>query len=339
MNGARPARGGRLQAIAEHIFDRTTLDRVVLPALADLQHECSASVGGALSRRLICWRAYWSVWKTFGICLVINGMRDRHGISGMIARRTAACLAGLLPVLILPGLIEMVFSSGPPFTMAFSAHPRFALGEALKATLLLLPQALLACLPAAFFFALVLYRKEERPDGATVIPTVIAGTVICVILVSVLSALVVPTANDAYQSLAFETQQRRARAYALRPPPEPAKGVSEMTWWELRDQSTQAADTTAQARAAARLQEHLAFVALVPVLALLGYALSNRGRSRRAMFAVALALQTLYYVCFSLALTKFAQPYLYSPWVVNGVFLLLASLLLRSVPFSRANQA
>jgi lipopolysaccharide export LptBFGC system permease protein LptF len=116
----------------------------------------------------------------------------------------------------------------------------------------------------------------------------------------------------------------------LRPPQEPAKGVSEMTWWELRDQSTQAADTTAQARAAARLQEHLAFVALVPVLALLGYALSNRGRSRRGMFAMALALRTLYYVCFSLSLTNFAQPYLYGPWVVNCAFLLLASSLLWS---------
>ena len=319
MNGDRPTHGSRLQAMAERLFDRGTLDRVILPAIADLQHECSSASGRSLYRRLICWRAYWSVWKTFGICLVLDGVRDPHGVSGTIARRTVACLAGLVPVLVVPGLITLIVSSGTRFTFP----------EALKATALLLPQALLACLPAAFFFSLVLYRKDERPSGAPVVPSLIAGTLTCAILVSLLSAVAVPRANEAYRSLVFETLARRAAVHGLASPVEPARGVSEMTWWELREQVAHATDSAGRSRARARLQEHLAFVALVPVLALLGYGLSNRGSSRRAMFAVALAVQTLYYVCFSLGLTSFAKDYLQGPWIVNLAFLILALLVLR----------
>ena len=318
MNDARPTHGSRLQSIAERVFDRATLDRVILPAIADLQHECSSASGRALSRRLICWRAYWSVWKTLGVCLVLDGVHDPHGVSGTIARRTVACLVSLVPVLVLPALAS---------TILFDS--RFTILEALKATVLLLPQALLAWLPAAFFFSLVMYRRDERPSGAAVVPSVIAGTLVCVMLVGVLSALVVPRANQAYRSLVFETLAHRDRVYALALPPKPAPGVSEMTWWELREQISHAPDSTTQTRARARLQECLAFVAVVPVLALLGYGLSNRGRSRRAMFAVALAVQTLYYVCFSLGLTSFAKPYVPGPWSVNLAFLILAFLVLR----------
>ena len=318
MTGHR-MHGSRLRTIAVRVFDRATFDRVIQPAIADLQHECSAPGGNAWSRRLICCRAYWSVWKTFGICLVTDGVRNPHGVSVTIARRTAACLVALVPVLIAPAVVGMIVSS----------EARFTFVEALKATVLLLPQALLACLPAAFFLSLVMYRKDERPDGTSVIPSVIAGTLACAILVSVLSAFVVPRANGAYRSLVFDTLQRRAHVYALPRPAEPVPGVSEMTWWELSEQIAHATDSRTQLRARARLEEHFAFVGLVPVLALLGYGLSNRGRSRRAMFFVALALQTLYYACFSLGVANFGKPYLHGPWMVNAAFLVLALWLLR----------
>ena len=34
-----------LRQLAERVFDRERLERVVLPALADLQHECGDSAG------------------------------------------------------------------------------------------------------------------------------------------------------------------------------------------------------------------------------------------------------------------------------------------------------
>ena len=39
--------GSQLRTIAGRVFDRATLERVILPAIADLQHECSAPAGSA----------------------------------------------------------------------------------------------------------------------------------------------------------------------------------------------------------------------------------------------------------------------------------------------------
>ena len=319
------ARGTGLRAFAERVFDETTFERVILPALADLQHECARPAGSAAGHRLICWRAYWSVWKTFGVCLATDAVHDPHGVTGTIARRTLACLAGLVPVSVVPTLATEILS------------PRaLTAAEAFKATALLVPQALIATLPAAFFFALVLYRPDERPRGARVIPSLVIGTLACTLLIGILSGIVVPKANDAYRSLVFETVERRARNDALPLPPPPVKGLSEMTWWELNEQIAHPRDSQAEALARARRSEKLAFVSLVPVLALLGYALSHCGRTRGAMFAVALAIQTLYYACLGLAVSNFAPPYLYGPWAVNFAFLLLALWLLR--PFSRVSR-
>ena len=45
-----------LRQLAERVFDRERLERVVLPALADLQHECgdSAAFRGSPARVLGC---------------------------------------------------------------------------------------------------------------------------------------------------------------------------------------------------------------------------------------------------------------------------------------------
>jgi lipopolysaccharide export LptBFGC system permease protein LptF len=138
--------------------------------------------------------------------------------------------------------------------------------------------------------------------------------------------------------LVFQSLERRAVDYGLRVPPRPVKGPSEMTWWELNEHIAHPPSSSAESRARARRWEHVAFVGLVPVLALLGYGLSNRGRSRRAMFGVALTLQTLYYVCFSVGVSPFAKPYVYGPWTVNALFPIVALWLLRSPSTSRERQ-
>jgi hypothetical protein len=320
MTDRSSARGTGLRTLAERVLDRSTVERVILPALADLQHECAATSGRALRQLLICLRAYWSVWKTIGVCLVADIVRDQHGVGRTIGRRTLQCLAALILVPILPVLA----------TVFFSPQSRFTVGEAFATAVLLLPQAVLGCLPAAFFFALALYLDEDRPRGAPVIPSLVAGTLTCMLVVGLLAGIVVPQANQAYRTLEFETLQRRAIDSALAPPSRPAKGVSEMTWGELNAQIANPPSDRAESLARARRREHLAFVGLVPVLALLGYALSNRGRSRAATFGIALTLQTACYVCFSLGASSLAKPYLYGPWTVNALFLVIGLWLLRA---------
>jgi len=67
-------KGTWLRRFAESAFDRATLERVILPALADLQHEA----GTHSSRRqgLTVPRAYIAVWKTLLICMVTRRFRD-----------------------------------------------------------------------------------------------------------------------------------------------------------------------------------------------------------------------------------------------------------------------
>jgi hypothetical protein len=65
--------GTRLRRFAERTFDRATLDRVILPAIADLQHECADE---ASATRLVRLRAYWGLWKTLAVCLLTVWSRD-----------------------------------------------------------------------------------------------------------------------------------------------------------------------------------------------------------------------------------------------------------------------
>jgi hypothetical protein len=318
------APGTRLRTLAEHMVDRSTFERVILPAVEDLQHECATVPGSAVRDRWICWRAYWSVWKTLGVCLVTDAVRDPQGVSRTIGQRTLICLGALLLVFVVPAVFPL------------SSH--LTLAELFKGAALVVLQAVVPCLPAAFFFALVLYRDDDRPPGATVIPTLVTGTIGCALLVFLLAGTVVPKANQAYRVLVFHSLERRAVESGRAVPTLPAKGPSEMTWWELNEQIARPPDSRAGSLARARRWERLAFLGLVPVLALLGYGLSNRGQSRIAMFWVALLLQTAYYVCFGLGVSPFAKPYVYGPWTVNAVFLLVALWLLRAPSTLRERQ-
>jgi hypothetical protein len=97
MSDQHRTRGTWLRLLAECMFDRSTLERVISPALADLQHECATSAGGA-SRQWIWCRAYWGVWKTLGVCLMDATLRDpspldvarRRGVRRMLRRATFA---------------------------------------------------------------------------------------------------------------------------------------------------------------------------------------------------------------------------------------------------------
>jgi lipopolysaccharide export LptBFGC system permease protein LptF len=320
MNDEHRMPGTGLRALAERMFHRTTLERVILPALADLQYECATDAGNTLRRRWICWRAYWSVWKTLGLCLLTDVLHDSQGVSRTIGRRTLVYLAWLVLFFITP-VVTWELSS--PMS-------RLTIAEVFRVAALVLPQAVVPCLPAAFFFALVLFRDDDRPHGAAVVPSLIAGTLGCVLIVFLLAGTVVPKANHAYQSLVFQSLERGAVETGSTAPTRPVKRPSEMTWRELNEQIAHPPDSRAESLARARRWDHFAFLGLVPVLALLGYGLSNRGRSSGAEFFAALALWLVYYVCFSLAASDFAKPYMYLPWVVNGLFLIVALCLLRT---------
>ncbi len=84
-------KGTWLRRFAESAFDRPTLERVILPALADLQHEADAHSDDP--HGLVVLRAYRDVWKTMLICMVTRrfGDPDQHQMPAGV--RTSALMS------------------------------------------------------------------------------------------------------------------------------------------------------------------------------------------------------------------------------------------------------
>lgn len=317
MTEQRRARGTTFARLAERVLDPVTVEQVIRPALADLQHECSEATASALQRWLICCRAYWGVWKTFLMCFAGDVVRDPQGGNRAVARRTLVGLTFLM-LLILSPVVSTIYM--------WTSHLTGA--EAIRLAVILLPEAVVPSLPVAFFFALALHRGTDR-SPTPMIRTAIAGTLVCVLVVGVLSGVAVPKANEAFRVMIFTAADRRAADYGLPRGKMAPRGVAEMTWWELNEYIANAPNGRAKTHARARLQAHFAFLALVPVLALMGYGVSRRRHSPAAAFGIALLLVTLPFFGFSFAASDFLKRFIYAPWVLDSVFLIVAIWLVR----------
>jgi hypothetical protein len=321
--------GGLCWRLAERTLDALTLETVICPAIADLQHECATATGSATSRRVMRWRAHWGVWKAFGLCLASNIVGDPQGIVKTLGSRTLTILTVISLVLFAPILLSVVLPFGREFGSA----------QAFTAALLLLPQIFAAALPAAFFLAVALQRDAE-PPRSPILPALVTGTVGCMLATWVLLLIVVPTTNERYRSLVHDAMAASTgdgrfylndgRFFLS----SPRKGLAEMTWWELNDYIADPPSVPAADRARAFRLERLAFVGLVAVLGVLGRALSNRWPSRVSTLGAAFLLLVPYYAVFSASAAGFTKPVLQGPWTVNVLFLLIGAMLLHWRPMS-----
>jgi hypothetical protein len=177
MTNTKHGPGSRLRRFAERTLEPETLERVVLPALADLQHECREDARGS---RLVRLRAYWALWKTLALCLLIeSGTYGRPMVGGVMARLTI-----IFPIVL--GIVMV-----PALNAAFGGPP--APAQLLLASV---PQALIAALPIAFFFAVALERHPR--SLRRLVPAVFAMALVCTLVMMVVTLSVVPRANDVY---------------------------------------------------------------------------------------------------------------------------------------------
>ncbi len=239
--------GTRLRRFAERTFDRTTLENVMLPALADLQHECSVAQPTRHQQWLTYLRAYWGLWKTIGLCVIGDAIRDRDGIAASLGGRTIVFLPILVTVLMMPSA-SWVLSFG-------SQH---GARSALTVWGFLMPASVLVALPAAFFFAIAMYRVRADMPSTRLVPSAIVGSIVCAAVVFALMMFVVPTTNQAFRTFVFETFQP-ALTNAPRVPLR--KGFAEMTWPELNDHIQHAPSSRQAELALAHRQQRFAFVA------------------------------------------------------------------------------
>jgi hypothetical protein len=317
--------GARLLRFAERVLDPETVERVLRPAFADLQHECGNRDAGdsvasgvrSRPRLAIRMRAYWGLWKTLAICFAGNAVRDREGYAMSLGSRTLLFVFLLL-------FLETVRSATWFLTFARD-HGEWS---AIKATLLLVPSTLTIVLPAAFFLAVALFRTKGS-RMATLIPSATAGAFACATALFIGVMFVVPPINQSFRTFVFNTLQ----------PPEPgvpprvlSKGLAELTRTELNAQIREPASSRQEKLARAHRQQRFAIVGSAFVMALLGLGMAGRWRSRAATIGAALVLLVLYGGCFILAsnLDRAAYPSIYGPWTANLAFAVVGLRLLRS---------
>ena len=301
---------GRVAAWAERMLDRSTFECVVVPALADLEHECAAAGGSRWTQRLVCWRASWGLLKAIAVCCVLGTLRDVRGTGPVVVGRMLRILPSLVLFLTLPT---------SPWLYGFAMQYGVAAG--LAATALSLPANVLMAIPVCFFLALAFHRElTQRLVSTTVAGGLVFGAVVFVLLMDV-----VPRVNTEYRTFVISTIQTTHPSANLRP------GLSEMTGRMLSEQIANPPSVRQGALARAHRQERFAFVALIPVLGLLGLAFAGLWQSRALTLLAAIGVFTLYGVWLSVAPALMARrsPVPAAPWAANVVLLGLAMWMLR----------
>jgi hypothetical protein len=159
--------GAWLRRFAERTFDPETLDRVLLPAIADLQHECGDGSASWISRV----RAYWGLWKTIALCVLRDAASAARPTVASVTTRTAV----IFPIVMAAAMIA-----------AFDSAVERALTP-VQFVLAMTPQMIAIALPVAYFFAVVL---EPASNPRRLLPAIFATSVVCTLLMLTLSTLV-----------------------------------------------------------------------------------------------------------------------------------------------------
>ncbi len=311
-------RGRTLLRFAERVFDPETVERVLLPAFADLQHECESGTTNTRSRPFVRVRAYWGIWKTLAVCLAGDALRDRDGFSASLTIRT------LLFLLLLVALMGLL--SGR-WLLSFGAT--YGEWAAVRAGVLLLPSTLASTLPVALFLAVGLFRTTGAARLPALIPATTAATLACAFALFIGAMFVVPSANQSFRTLVFNTMQPPDPGL---PPREIRKGLAEMSWMELKAHIREAPSSRQEEIARSHRLQRFAMIASTFVMALLGLGVAGRWQSRATTIAAALALLVLYVGCFTLASGQHpgGYPSAYGTWAANAAFALVGMRLLRT---------
>ena len=281
-----------LRRLAERVYERDRLERVVLPALADLQHECGD--GASFVVRL---RAYWGVWKAMAICTLADGCHRARPTCGNVAKRMAVIIPLVMCAVVLPSLNTAFDGRNSPTVVLLT----------------LSPQAFAAALLVAYFFAVTLEQGPTSPRR--LLPAICAMSAACTLVMLILTMTIVPRANQVFRSSLAERLTALGRASALPPP-----GPAEWTFSDLLERAAGASPTD-QARARKQLSTRLA-TATLPIM--LGFlALGISGYSRKIALFSGVWVLVLYFAALRAAApSSYRAPSIESVWLVNSVFTL-----------------
>ncbi len=234
--------GEVLRKAAASVLSRRTMDSVVIPALADLQHENTLTRAAPTWRRaLVLARAYVAFWSALALCLAVwpaRSLREDWLGSDAPGRRLLRALAPRA------GLVGLVF------TFVFAQWPiRWASQtDDPWMVLLLFPSVVTVSLPAAFLLGLILAIGRLTAGFVASSPRRWLGpalglSIATALFTFVLYGWVTPEENQSYRERAFRwvttDQLRHADGPVARNPADTGvvsipKGTREFTLGELQ---------------------------------------------------------------------------------------------------------
>jgi hypothetical protein len=309
--------GTRLRSLAARLLNRSTMERLIDPAIADLQHEHDDAIRRGLvwRDRLIRLAGYFAFWKVAVIAAAGHALHERTTADDRAVGRTVVfslvAIIALTTILIWPPL---------------STFHRPGTVTTFRLVLCLVPQAVAIALPLGLVFGILLGLRD-RTSTTRVQWTVTALGIFGSAVAFVIVAWLMPAGNQAFRELVAGTRLVR--------------GLNELTLGELAS-----ADPTRVMRlisggvTARRLawEFHLRVALACAPLALGLFSLGVTAARRKdygpvTMSAAALIAAFGYYVLLFTARQRFLQSEWLAPevaaWVPNLVFLAIAQLLFR----------
>jgi len=236
--------------LARRWLDPDTVSRVVEPAIEDLRHEATEA-HGTVQAHFVVMRAYWGLWKAIIACATVESVTvARPTLDGILFR----VMVGL-------PIITAIFMT-PAVSGTFSTPPREGL------LLLLLtntPQALVAALPLAYFFAVVLDRQPSPP--LRILPAIVVASMACSFTLLTATFVLVPVANQAYRQTVLEQLRAPDTHMSLE------RGPGEMAFVELVKNARSEGKDGGPARR--RLYSGLAVSALPLVLGIVAFGVAD----------------------------------------------------------------
>ena len=322
--------GARLRSLATRVFDASTMERLIDPAVADLQHEHEGAV-----RHGLAWRGRWvqiigyvAFAKVFAVAAsgaAGRGLRDWARADDRAVERTigfslATIAAAVVILLMWPavsGFAHLVPASKVAWVVVY-----------------LLPQSLLLAIPLGLIFG-ILSGLRGRVATTRVSRSVAALAIVCCIATLVLAAWTMPAANQAFRELMAGGQLG-------------ARGFNEMTLGELA--RTPAQNIWIVSATANRLafEFHYRLALAVASLALGPFAMAVtaawRGTYRVRSVALVGSLTSIAYH----VLLSWARQYGYAAdqqakvavaWIPNLAFLAMTLLLFRRTRTAEAQES
>ena len=270
--------GRALYRIASIVCSSTTLDRVIEPAIADLQKEFAVPTG-VFARAWVLVLGYLAIIKVIAICaLTVSGTSDVERRALATTAVWSVCLVAAMTALLIV----------PPYYQ-FGHQIR-----GLAAAMTLVPQAAPLSIPIGIAFALA-FGFSVRPTW-NLVKGILLGTLAATVLSLYVLVWGMPAGNQAFREIAF-----RAINPEHHGPVVLQKGHNEMSFSELRREIMRfsASGERREARSAAfrlHLRVALAGASLAVVCLFLAFPLSHRAWRGLLAFVVCFAYWALIFV-------------------------------------------